>query len=377
MENSSPIETNVLPDNHTMKTDATEYLSIFMAEVETFLTYKIASYINQYWFPILVPIGLVGNTLSFLVMIKPNNKKVSTCIYMAAISINDNFMMCLALYYWLVIVVRIHGNILWDCRSLSYLVNFSLQCSTYLVLAMTVDKYIAVKWPHRAAIHSAPRKAKNISCGVIVCVMCYNIPHLFASNFVGNQCVAYVDGGTIIKVFSWLSFIVNGIIPFSMLIYMNSVIVRTVSRSRKMFRTNTVVSATGREQGQEMRQKTMKSAENQLTIMLLLVTMLLLILLIPTNIRFIYLTFTERDTPAKYASSMLFFQITFKLYTTNNGINFFLYCLSGRKFRNDLKEILCSVGKSSALHSETTTRADEPESEMTRSSTISLKRKKP
>ena len=128
--------------------------------------------------------------------------------------------------------------------------------------------------------------------------MCYNIPHLFASNFVGNQCVAYVDGGTITKVFSWLSFIVNGIIPFSMLIYMNSVIVQTLSKSRKMFRTNTVVNATGREQGQETREKTMKSAENQLTIMLLLVTMLFLILLMPTNIRFIYLSFVERDTPA-------------------------------------------------------------------------------
>ena len=152
MNNSSTTDTNVLPDNHTMKIDATEYLSNFIAEVETFLTYKIASYINQYWFPILVPIGLVGNTLSFLVMFKPNNKKVSTCVYMAAISINDNFMMCLALYNWLVVVVRIHGNILRDCRSLSYLVNFSVPCSTYLVLAMTVDKYIAVKWNNRAAI---------------------------------------------------------------------------------------------------------------------------------------------------------------------------------------------------------------------------------
>ena len=242
---------------------------------------------------------------------------------------------------------------------------------------MTIDKYIAVRWPHRAAIHSTPRKARTISCGVIVCVMSYNIPHLFASNFVGNQCVAYVDGGTITKVVSWLNFIVNGVIPFSMLIYMNSVIVKTVSKSRKMFRTNTVVSATGREQGQEMRQKTMKSAENQLTIMLLLVTMLFLILLIPTNIRFIYLSFVERDTPAKYASSMLFIQITFKLYTTSNGINFFLYCLSGRKFRNDLKEILCGVGKPSSSRDETTTRAGEPESEITGSTTISIKQKKP
>ena len=73
-----------------------EDLSNFKKEVETFMTYKVASFIDQYWFPILVPIGLVGNTLSFLVMVRPNNRKVSTCIYMAAISINDNLMMFLA-----------------------------------------------------------------------------------------------------------------------------------------------------------------------------------------------------------------------------------------------------------------------------------------
>ena len=37
---------------------------------------------------------------------------------------------------------------------------------------------------------------------------------------------------------------------------------------------------------------------------------------------------------------MLFYQVTSKLYFTNSGINFFLYCISGQKFRNDLKELL-------------------------------------
>ena len=163
--------------------------------------------------------------------------------------------------------------------------------------------------------------------------------------------LTYVVGGTITTVFSWITFIINGIIPFSMLIHMNYVIVKTVRKSRKMFRTNTTSTDTNssmQDLNKEMdvRQKTMKSAENQLTIMLLLVTMLFLILLIPTYIRFIYLTLLERDTPSKYASSMLFFHVTHKLYHSNNGINFFLYCISGRKFRNDLKEIFCPTRSS-------------------------------
>ena len=92
---------------------------------------------------------------------------------------------------------------------------------------------------------------------------------------------------------------------------------------------------------------TMKSAESQLTIMLLLVTTLFFILLCPTYIRFIYLLLTEQDTPRQYAISMFLYQITSKLYTTNSGINFLLYCISGQKFRNDLKEILCFSNKTS------------------------------
>ena len=37
--------------------------------------------------------------------------------------------------------------------------------------------------------------------------------------------------------------------------------------------------------------------------------------------------------------------MTVKLASTNNGINFFLYCISGNRFREDLKEILLGIGK--------------------------------
>ena len=75
-----------------------------------------------------------------------------------------------------------------------------------------------------------------------------------------------------------------------MLIYMNVVIVKTISRSRQMFSKYGSVKSNQKKndqmdvvnKGLEMRQNAMRSAQNQLTIMLLLVTTLFLILLIPT-----------------------------------------------------------------------------------------------
>ena len=49
----------------TLATVDTNTRDTFMEKVKTLTTFKIASLMNTYWFPILTPIGLIGNTLSF------------------------------------------------------------------------------------------------------------------------------------------------------------------------------------------------------------------------------------------------------------------------------------------------------------------------
>ena len=207
----------------------------FMEEVEGYMTFKVSIYINYYWFPILAPIGLVGNTLSFLVMIRPNNRKVSTCIYMAAISINDNLMMCLALRSWVGLVIEQYQIDVVQCKIFSWLTAFAMQNSRYQILAMTIDKYVAIKWPHKAATYSTPRRVKFIITVVFICTLIYNARHIVMSSIVQGRCRSYVDGGVTSVVLTWISFFVNGVIPFSLLIFMNYVIVQTIKNSSKMF----------------------------------------------------------------------------------------------------------------------------------------------
>ena len=246
-------------------------------------------------------------------------------------------------------VVQIHNWNSIECRISGFIALFALQNCTFLIVAMTVDKYIAIKWPHKAATYSTPRRAKLIVVTLYVCVCIYNIPHFFLSSVNFGRCLNFGIRSIITSVYSWMSFVVNAEIPFTMLIHMNYVIVKVVRDSRKLFDSNDAYTGQGIDQGMEARQKTMKNAENQLTIMLLLVTTLFLILLCPTYFRFIYLVFPKRDTPLDYAKSVLIHIITAELYITNSGINFFLYCLSGKKFRDDLKETMscCCISHSS------------------------------
>ena len=54
------------------------------------------------------------------------------------------------------------------------------------------------------------------------------------------------------------------------------------------------------------------------------------------------------STPYFYASYHLFYHVVDKVYYTNNGINFFLYAMSGHKFRADLVKVFrCRFNTSS------------------------------
>ena len=87
---STTVNTTLVTNLVTTGREETE---TFMEEVESYIISKIGNFINIYYYPVFIPVALVGNTLSFLIMVKQNNRKMSTCIYMAAISINDNLMM--------------------------------------------------------------------------------------------------------------------------------------------------------------------------------------------------------------------------------------------------------------------------------------------
>ena len=145
---------------------------------------------------------------------------------------------------------------------------------------------------------------KTIVGSVYISVFIYNIPHFFLSIVIGRRCLNFGIRGVITSIYSWFSFVLNAIIPFTMLIHMNYVIVRAVRNSRVFFKGSD--TGKGRDQGMEMRTKIMKSTERQLVIMLLFVTILFLILLCPNYFRFIYLVLASRDTPLSMHSQCCF-----------------------------------------------------------------------
>lgn len=82
--------------------------------------------------------------------------------------------------------------------------------------------------------------------------------------------------------------------------------------------------------------------EFQLTRMLLRVTFAFLFLTFPIQIRYAVYSFIDKyESPSSYALFIFLNHFSNKCFYTLSGINFYLYCMSGHKFRTDLKTLCC------------------------------------
>ena len=95
--------------------------------------------------------------------------------------------------------------------------------------------------------------------------------------------------------------------------------------------------------------------------MLLLVTFAYLIFVTPsTTYRMLYMFVADKiNSPKMYAGYYLFYHIAQKMFSTNNAINFFLYVMSGQRFRDDLVKLFKCNGNSRNVRSQNNSSSSE------------------
>ena len=214
--------------------------------------------------------------------------------------------------------------------------NMSSTTSTLIILFMTFERFYSIVWPHRAASFSTTRRAKaTILCCCIVSTI-YSIPHVFTTRSVGRQCIPLGNASQTLfgQMYYWLNFFANFTPPFVILLVMNSVIIHKLRR-----RSDLKLGQghdKGRVQGEDKHLKG-KQSDIQIYIVLLVVTFSFLILMSPTYVFYIYIfSIDYTKSTSSFALYYLLYHLAHKTYTTNYGINFYLYVTSGHKFRSDL-----------------------------------------
>ena len=232
----------------------------------------------------------------------------------------------------------------WYCPVVNLLKFSCFLCSTSFILSLTFDRFYSIIMPHKAASFNTVKRAKiTVACITIISFL-YNVPHFYLSSNVSWECVLYGKENVYSfgELYYWLSFVVQFALPFVLLLVMNSIIIHKI---RTRFKNPSISNSIGdSNQGEN----SAKTSELQVFAILLLVTFAFLILTTPGHLLFLFVMAIDFfATPRLFATYYLFYHVSHKIYITNYGINFYLYVISGRKFRRDLKNLFPDFKKHS------------------------------
>ena len=330
-----------------------------------FTTFKVGKAINRYTQPVICIVGVVGNTISMLVMFQSHNRHTSFGIYLGTLALSDTLVLCTSTALWLVRLLSSSPLQDLECQIRAWVINALQMNGYFLILSLTVDRLIAVRFPLKAVVWCSARRAKLVVGVISLIVWPLNVP-FYILNHVENKniCTLGTSGSVISFVFPWIAIFVGFVVPFVSLVSMNGVIVVVILSRRRsrltyapgrrqcdaadaieMSESTTSSSKQDLPQKQSsntihIHSKPMTSRDRNAIVTLLLVSFTFLFLVAPHYIHMVLFSVTDMtSTPALHADYTLYFNIKIKLYFLNNACNFFLYCMSGTKFRNDVVKL--------------------------------------
>ena len=226
---------------------------------------------------------------------------------------------------WILPTFKLHPFVSMHCLwNMFTSFGFSM-IGSLIIVAMTFDKFFAIRFPHKSASFSTPKRAKIIVLTIIVFSIIFNLPQFYVTLLINGTCMPYARQDIWNQIFMFVSFVFNAVGICGALIVMNGFIISAVRGRKKLF------GNMGVGDGKQ------RCTERQITIMLLLVSFFYLTLIGSGFIHFInWLVVPQNRDPLTYANFVLSYNVCQKLFFTNNSMNFFLYCISGRKFRYEL-----------------------------------------
>ncbi|KAH3793982.1 hypothetical protein DPMN_147510 [Dreissena polymorpha] len=317
-------------------------------------------YLQLYVPPILLVLGTCGNFLSFVIMSR-NMFKISTYSYLALLAIMDTFVLCIGLLrMWIghfAMDIQIMSN--WMCKLVTFVGYVSSVMSVWLIIAVTIERFIAVKFPLKAQRMCNVVRARIVILAITLAT-CLLYSHIFwtvelrshdINGTFSYKCDASLEHVLLIKeIWPWVDAAVYSFIPFLIILVLNSMIVRRVLVARRERSKLQMIPLTNIYlTPSRCSCKRSNESSKKLTCMLLAVSFTFLTTTLPMNLLMVVNAALGDDKTSvysyeyqrKYAILKLARTVVELLMYINHSSNFFLYCATGRKFRQQVKLMLC------------------------------------
>lgn len=290
--------------------------------------------IREILYCFILVIGLIGNSLSFMLMMHKNVRSTPFGFYLANVAVADTGYLLFGIIPILVRAyngfdILIYSEVL--CQGMAFLQFVSGDYAIWLLMALSVDRFIAVKYPFKVKLWCTMKKTQLVCIGLF-CLSClfnsyvFVIRNIFVEN--GNLRCTYSPEHDKFnnKIRPWYLLAGLVIIPGISLCTFNAIIIvimwRQIKARRNMGATEDHV------------------AENkaiQTTITLLAINIMFITLVCPCFSilsAVIYMKLSVLDL--QYVVTVCVF-----LIHINHAINIFLYGLTSSQFRCILKGWLC------------------------------------
>ena len=339
----------------------------------------------RFWvYVFVIPFGLLGNLLSLLVVCRKQNRALSCSVYMGALAVADAaVLLCQAA----LLLANSKPNGLSHpvlsiiCKIFSYMSYSAAFCGVLIILALLLERVIAVTRPLKAALWLSPTRAIIITFIITVIALIYNIPVYPTTSFT-IQCVSTPGTSRLYTAYQMSKLFFSGLLPFLGILTMNIIIlcvVKSGDKSKKqssaqvqisnVSSTSSAMTITSADDsmvnieirdefrntqspdtnaGKEARvnlgmthNNQQRRREMQLTLMTVLMSCMFLCLTMPKYVHqliFININWSgSADTIVTFGWSA---SITSQLLLFNSAINFYLYAMAGSKFRSDLVKVM-------------------------------------
>ncbi len=270
--------------------------------------------------------GTIGNILSFAVIVRKEMRNLSSSLYLALLAVADTIhIWTWGLWYFVVSVSDLDLSKYTNCKLDYFLHTYSHHYSAWLLVSVTIERFICVYFPFKVKFWCTTKNAK-IVCSILAVVLAgVNFPQ-FLARYMNNDngCTPYPRYEAFI-LFYWpyIDLVLYSFLPSLVMGITNGLIVFKMKKSSCAHN--------------HVQYSAMAKNSQKITVMLITVSTSFICLTLPVEGFTIYV---ERTSYNFYLDNIWFALVNVLKYL-NHSINFFLYIVSAEKFRIELKKMMC------------------------------------
>ena len=293
----------------------TEYS--YVASTEAFLPRIVFDIIP----PITVSTGMIGNILCLFVLNRKQFSQLSVSVYLRGLAIADflSLLVSNSLHGLIekLINYQIRNSNSWACKIFIWMHSSFPWISSWLVVAISIERVIVVNLPHKAKMLCTSGKAKLVTAFIYTFLILCQSHTLFEYAIHDNACLPVAQPKTYYISLIWIAITFYAVLPLLIITICNICIITTIVKVKRLHRS---IAHPPTEKG------------SNLTFMLVTNCFFFLLLTVPYDILIlIYPNFIPKNNIAGYAIN-----ISYELRIFNHAINFILYVICGSVFRREL-----------------------------------------